>query len=204
MRKFEGSVAARQLPDLCRVPASQHLPLHFLLMPASYPATAVLLPQALPQPHYVDTYHLPRPTPLAACAAAQVLFGPDAAPAWVRWLMRLRNALAPWLGLRATLAPTVSPARLCPGGQLGPFRVYAVSPTEVLLGLDDRHLDFRVAVLTAEPQALALTTAVRFHNRAGRVYFAGIAPFHRAVVRALLRRSQPRLQALSAHLFPHE
>jgi hypothetical protein len=76
--------------------------------------------------------------------------------------------------------------------------VYAVSPTEVLLGLDDRHLNFRVAVLTAEHQVVALTTAVHFHNRAGRVYFAGIAPFHRAVVRALLRRAQPYLQALPA------
>lgn len=167
-------------------------------MPFSYPVTARLLTQAMPQPHYADTYHLPRTTPLRAAEVAGVLFGPEAAPAWVRWLLRARNVLAPWLGLQATLPPANPLRPLTPGGQLGPFRVYAVSPTEVLLGLDDRHLNFRVAVLTTEHQVVALTTAVHFHNRAGRVYFAGIAPFHRAVVRALLRRAQPYLQALPA------
>ncbi|RSK48775.1 DUF2867 domain-containing protein [Hymenobacter rigui] len=161
----------------------------------SYPASARLLAAALPAPHYHDTYRLPVTAALPASEAARLLFGPDLAPGWVRHLLALRNTLASWVGLRSTLRPGPAPDQLAPGGQLGPFRIYAVQPTEVLLGLDDRHLNFRVAVLTAEPHTVALTTAVQFHNWAGRVYFAGIAPFHRAVVRALLRRARPRFMA---------
>ncbi|WP_170170279.1 DUF2867 domain-containing protein [Hymenobacter perfusus] len=161
----------------------------------SYPASARLLAAALPAPHYHDTYRLPVATALPASEAARLLFGPDSAPCWVRCLLALRNTLASWVGLKSTLRPGPMPDQLEAGGQLGPFRIFAVQPTEVLLGLDDRHLNFRVAVLTAEPHTVDLTTAVHFHNWVGRVYFAGITPFHRAVVRALLRRAEPRFMA---------
>lgn len=160
----------------------------------TYPLTALLLAQALPTSQYADMYWVALPAVLPADQATCIIFSPESSPAWVRWLMQLRNKLAPVLGLKATLPPAgAAGGPLQPGGQLGPFRIYAVAPQEVLLGLDDRHLDFRVSVLTAEVGQLALTTAVQFHNRGGRLYFGLIAPFHRAVVRALLRRARPRL-----------
>ena len=59
------------------------------------------------------------------------------------------------------------------------------------MGLDDRHLDFRVSLrlLRSDDAAgvLQLTTTVTFHGRLGRLYFALVRPFHRRIVPAMLR-----------------
>ena len=78
-------------------------------------------------------------------------------------------------------------------GRLSIFKVYSTSPTEVVLGEDDKHLDFRLSVLCSgqsSPGAkrhLILSTVVYCHNRLGRLYIFLIAPFHRLVVQSSLR-----------------
>lgn len=115
-------------------------------------------------------------------------------PAWVGWLTALRDVLVAGFGLKtarhlASLAPDAG------AGRIGIFKVYSAERTEVVLGEDDRHLDFRVSVLCA-PDAVAqgarrliVSTVVHCHNRLGRTYLFVIAPFHRMVVRASLRRA---------------
>ncbi|PJJ61219.1 DUF2867 domain-containing protein [Hymenobacter chitinivorans] len=148
--------------------------------------------------HYTDAYRvvLPAHAPQEAPAVAQWLFGPG--PAWVGGLMRLRDWLVRPFGLRTFPAAT-RPAPGTPlttGGQLGPFRVFDVSPGEIILGQNDRHLDFRVSVLVEEAgPAAVVTTVVQFHNWFGRAYFTLIKPFHHLVVPALLRRAAGRQPA---------
>jgi hypothetical protein len=70
--------------------------------------------------------------------------------------------------------------------------VFDRRPDELLLGEDDRHLDFRVSVLLrdeGEAQWATVTTVVRFHNALGRAYFAVVRPFHQLIVPALMRRA---------------
>ena len=59
------------------------------------------------------------------------------------------------------------------------------------MGLDDRHLDFRVSLrllpVGGAAESLQLTTTVTFHGRLGRLYFALVRPFHRRIVPAMLR-----------------
>ncbi len=102
-------------------------------------------------------------------------------PAVIRRLLRLRDLLVRPLGLRTASGL---------GPQQG-FPVLARRDDEVLMGLDDRHLDFRVSlrVLPAGGAAefLQLTTTVTFHGRLGRLYFAAVQPFHRRIVPAMLR-----------------
>ena len=54
------------------------------------------------------------------------------------------------------------------------------------MGLDDRHLDFRLAVdvtaLDERRREVVATTLVQTHNRLGRTYLAVILPFHRRIV----------------------
>jgi len=75
------------------------------------------------------------------------------------------------------------------------FKVYSTSKTEIVLGEDDKHLDFRVSVLCSDErspeigQQLILSTVVNCHNLLGRTYILIIAPFHRMVVKASLRRA---------------
>ncbi|SFP70969.1 DUF2867 domain-containing protein [Hymenobacter arizonensis] len=160
--------------------------------------TTSLIRQALPQVDFLDAYclDLPPGSQLTASEAAQACL--QQAPAWVLWLMRLRNALVKKLSLATTLPPGMQLLHrpLEPGDFVGPFRTFAASPTEVLLGLNDRHLDFRVSVLVAqEPDAtrVFMSTAVQYHNLAGRLYFAVVRPFHAAVVPAMLRAGRARL-----------
>ena len=70
------------------------------------------------------------------------------------------------------------------------FPVISQSAAQVVLGLNDRHLDFRVLVEVEElgmgQQAVTASTAVRTHNLLGRVYLAIVKPFHRIIVPAML------------------
>jgi hypothetical protein len=105
-------------------------------------------------------------------------------PAWAGALMDARNAIMGRLGYKA---PKIRKG----------FPVLRESPTEVVSGLDDRHLDFR-ALMKVEPvgtggSRITLTTAVATHNRIGRAYLALIMPFHKLIVRSMVRQMAARL-----------
>jgi len=86
------------------------------------------------------------------------------------------------------------------------------------LGEDDKHLDFRLSVLRSPDLSptlggqLTVSTVVHCHNLLGRAYILVIAPFHRLVVKASLRRAarigwpkaaQDRGMLISAPLRPN-
>lgn len=95
-------------------------------------------------------------------------------PAWATALFRLRNAIVGVFGLKA-------------GKAEASFPVISQSDGEVVSGLPDKHLDFRLSVLRGE-ETVSLTTVVRFNNALGRVYFFFIKPFHKLIIKTLLKR----------------
>ena len=111
---------------------------------------------------------------------------------WIGSLMTVRDALVAGFGLK-TARHLASVGAQSGAGRLGIFKIYSTSPTEVVLGEDDKHLDFRLSVLCSgltSPGAkrhLILSTVVHCHNRLGRLYILLIAPFHRLVVQSNLR-----------------
>lgn len=115
--------------------------------------------------------------------AMRLAFGTP--PGWISALMTTRNAVMGRLGYKA------------PRIQRG-FPVLRTGPGMELSGLDDAHLDFR-ALLRVQPEGngsrITLTTAVHTHNRLGRLYLAAIMPFHKLIVRNMLRRVAIRLEA---------
>ena len=104
-------------------------------------------------------------------------------PAWASALLGIRNAVMGRLGYKA---PKVRKG----------FPVLRESDTEVVSGLDDGHLDFR-ALMKVEAEGsgsrITLTTAVVTHNRIGRAYLALITPFHKLIVRSMVRQLALRL-----------
>jgi len=140
----------------------------------------------------LDSYAvtLPVGAPLdPATLASRMLSDP---PAWVRVLMGLRDRAVAPLGVKTSDA--VRRAGAADGrARISFFPVLRQSPTEVVIGFDDLHLDFRTSVLL-EPAAdagrtrLVATTAVRCHNRLGRIYLSVIRPFHVLIVRSSLDR----------------
>lgn len=124
---------------------------------------------------------------------ARFIFGQQAP--WVAKLMRLRDALVAGFGLK-TSRQLQGPAVSGSGKRIGIFKIYETGAREILLGEDDKHLDFRLSVLrqmrTAGPDSapyLIVSTVVHCHNRLGRAYILLIAPFHRLVVQSSLRRA---------------
>ena len=114
-------------------------------------------------------------------------------PRWVGHLMGLRDLIVARFGLK-TATQLQDPAHAGHHPRVGIFRIYETRPHEIVLGEDDKHLDFRLSVLHeplpgAGTSQIVLSTVVHCHNRLGRLYILLIAPFHRAVVQATLRRA---------------
>ena len=135
-----------------------------------------------------DAYYVSVSDPaLDAPVAAQRMMGHS--PRWVRALMNMRNAIVEPLGLK-----TPSPRDVRRTNTIGTFPILRQSAQRVVLGFNDKHLDFRVIVDVAhgsDGSRVTGTTLVRTHNLLGRVYLAAIKPFHRVIVRAMLKQVLP-------------
>jgi hypothetical protein len=107
-------------------------------------------------------------------------------PRWIAALLALRNYLVTPFGLK-----TSAPSEVGASDLVGIFPIASQTPDRLVAGLNDRHLDFRLVVDVAacgHGQRVTATTLVRTHNLLGRIYLAIILPFHRLVVRAMLRQ----------------
>jgi hypothetical protein len=107
---------------------------------------------------------------------------------WIRALTWVRDGVMVMVGIKSSRA--IGAAAATRGPVIGYFPLLSKSAGELVVGEDDRHLDFQVAILlrtgTAGGRELVVVTVVLCHNRLGRTYLAAIAPFHRTILRANL------------------
>lgn len=106
-------------------------------------------------------------------------------PRWIDALTRLRNVLVTPFGLK-----TSGEGAPAPGGLIGLFPVVSETSERLVAGFNDHHLDFRLVVDVggdATGRQVTSTTLVRTHNLLGRTYLALIMPFHKLVVRSMMR-----------------
>lgn len=118
------------------------------------------------------------------------------APPWVDTLMRLRDRMVGPLGL-VTAQPWGQGQPQPPfavGQRLGIFRLLALQEREVIMGENDRHLDFRISLLLDGP-GLYMSTLVRPHNIWGRLYLRVVLPFHHLIVASMAGRLVRQLDA---------
>ena len=107
-------------------------------------------------------------------------------PRWAEALLTLRNILVQPFGLKTSGASGTAPREM-----IGTFPIVSETPGRLVAGFNDSHLDFRLVVDVAtcgDRQQVTATTLVLTHNWLGRSYLALILPFHRLIVRAMLRR----------------
>jgi len=119
----------------------------------------------------------------------------SAAP-WVRVLLALRDAVMTCFGVK-TSQQIRKEAEMDGADRVDFFRVCSRADRELVVGENDRHLDFRASVLLRPATSglgdeIVATTVVHCHNRLGRIYLALISPFHRLVVRSNLQRAARR------------
>jgi len=134
---------------------------------------------------FIDAFSITREgAALDARTAADRIFGHT--PRWVQMLLTLRDTIVKPFGLTTTKA-----AKQRPGDRVGMFPVISATPQRIVSGFDDHHLDFRAIIDVADSgsgQRITATTVVRTHNLLGRTYLTIITPFHRLIVRTMLRQ----------------
>ena len=119
----------------------------------------------------------------------------SATPGWVEAMLRLRNALVKPFGVRAVTplgARRPRPAKgWGPGDRFSIFRICSIDDTELVMGIDDSHLDVRISFLVrraGEASTYVVSSWVKTHNWVGRVYMWPVAPFHAFIVIGMMRR----------------
>lgn len=145
----------------------------------------VTLPHvALPLADWADCYRL-RVAGHGLTAEAAARQALSSFPWWADMLMGIRNRVVGLFGLK----PAV-PAAGNGADRIGIFPIVHNTPRQVVLGFDDRHLDFRIVVDVADDgadwQAVSVTTLVWRKILQGRLYIAVITPFHKLIVSTTL------------------
>ena len=100
-------------------------------------------------------------------------------PGWAHILLKIRRIITAPFGLDNDGPDTPN--------KLGIFPVESETETEIIAGFDDKHLNFRVAVMSQNSQN-SLATKVTPHKNLGRNYLAAIMPNHIAIVRNAVGR----------------
>ena len=122
---------------------------------------------------FIDCYAVP--CSLTPREAARRAF---AFPKWVKALLVLRNLVTLPLGLKPATKST---------DRVGIFPVASENAEEIIMGFDDRHLDFRVALRVQDGMAYGATWVHR-NNLLGRLYLIVVLPFHILIMRNAMSR----------------
>lgn len=141
---------------------------------------------------FADCYHgrLPRGG-LTALQVAHAMF--EQPPGWVNALMAMRNGIVRWFGLKTPQDAAKGTA----GPLVGIFPLVSQSPGEVVMGLDDKHLDFRIWLAVrpvADGSEVLMSTLIRHNGISGRIYLFLVMPFHKLLSRYMLARALRFLQ----------
>ena len=117
-------------------------------------------------------------------------------PGWAKILLNLRGFLVKPFGLEPGIIPVQNSIHVSLRYNIGDtaifFPVIDRSESEIVMAKNDKHLYFRTSLYVEKTSVqdlenAYLTTLVKFHNIGGRLYFAPVKPFHKLIMRTLLR-----------------
>lgn len=150
----------------------------------------------IPGSYFHDAWSIPAAEP-GLDPLTQFLRIAKFTPAWIDTAMAARNRVVSLFGLKnlgglSGVNTAKSASDYKPGDRVGIFTLISQSPTEVLLGDSDKHLDVVVSVhrRPAAPSTLeviTVTTVVKVHNWLGRLYMLPVRPAHRIIARTMVR-----------------
>lgn len=127
-------------------------------------------------------------------------------PKWIDTLLVLRNNIVKIFGIKtpenfSDRQKLLDQFKCETGEQLGLFEVFDKTENEVVLGEDNKHLNFRVSLFldgtTKQPEkrTLTISTVVTFNNWLGRFYFSPVKPFHKLIVPTILKGMIQKLES---------
>lgn len=125
-------------------------------------------------------------------------------PKWGKKMFAFRNKIVSLFGLKTgteTDAAKAADRFTCEVGEhVGLFKIFGKTNNEIILGEDDKHLDFRISLLFDENKDqkdagfLTISTTVKYHNWLGVLYFLPVRPFHKLIVPAMLKNMIGQLE----------
>ncbi len=150
------------------------------------PKTAGII-QALPKVDFSDCFATTNKSDSLETIAHLIFNNP---PDWVKALFAIRNALVGLVGLKHRM-PSDYHTRYEQGGYIGFFKIFLIEEGELVMGLDDKHLNFRVSIFDSaqETYNIKVTTLVEYNNPLGKVYMSIIRPFHVMVVKSMVKKA---------------
>ena len=104
-------------------------------------------------------------------------------PSWAKFLLFIRRIVTAPFGL-SNDGPIAQ-------DKIGPFPVELETESELIAGFNDKHLDFRVSVMSQDSKVY-LATWVHPNHWGGRLYLYTILPFHILIARNALYRVAKR------------
>jgi hypothetical protein len=122
-------------------------------------------------------------------------------PGWVWFLLKLRDLIVRPFGLETGLVPSqesIDPSvHFAVGERAIFFHVIDRNDSEIVMSEDDKHLFFRTSLMVDRSTAgdhvtIHLTTLVQYHHWWGKLYFLPVKPFHKAIMKTLLRQLAKR------------
>jgi len=149
------------------------------------------------QYHYTDSYKgslLDVNNEVNLTTVGKAFF--SSSPAWADKLFEFRNWLVSFIGLKTNGTVDNKEELLNnfkgeKGERVGLFKVFDKTDEELILGEDDKHLDFRISLMVEEVagqrKEITISTTVIFHNWMGKLYFLPVKPFHKLIVPRMLK-----------------
>jgi len=140
---------------------------------------------------YADAYSVACKRSIGIVEIFFAIFGHH--PWWMKGALLARNVLASLVGLQTARAADIlhpkTGSAFGVGDTIGPWPIFHRSESELVVGRDNRHLDFRVSLLRLPlngPGQVTVSTVCKTHNAFGRIYLHTVVPFHRFGVPHLL------------------
>lgn len=111
-------------------------------------------------------------------------------PKWINALLAIRNRIVKVIGLKTT-KPDDYNENYQVGRYLNFFKILFISDNEVIFAGDDSHLNFRAIInrSTSDFYNIKVTTIVQFNNSMGRIYMKVVKPFHKLLLKRMVRNA---------------
>ena len=123
-------------------------------------------------------------------------------PKWINNLLSLRNKTMLFVGVKdvgnlgGLNQIKYADRTNVVGAKLDIFVIDSFSKDEMILILNDKHLDIKMSILRIKESipnenCIAVSTLVVFNNLIGRFYMGLIRPFHEIIVKRLMKNINP-------------
>jgi Protein of unknown function (DUF2867) len=159
------------------------------------PLASALRPRWVEDAYFSDAYRAPlKSPPPSVTDIFRSIFGHP--PKRIKHALLLRNRIAKQFGLDVPSKDLILEPewreRYQAGETIGPWPILGIDDTELIVGRNNRHLDFRLSIfreLGIDQPSVVISTVCVTHHWSGKIYLFFVVPFHRWGVQYLIKRA---------------